>query len=280
MVLSMNSPASQGSRRPSVVSLTRSGESIRSGYVLAGGEFPEEPWFSKVLYEYLLCGCLCDSRQFPGAQLTEEEVEFLRTYRQSMDRPFNSKNPDHEMLLTSIWRNTFPETELPAEIDPKWTSLGFQSSNPRTDIRTGIHSLEAMEYMSRVHVVEFRRIVCEASDPQSEYPFAASCVSIAFSLVIFFKLNLRTSVNPSSSTIGGNRYAVKQFVRLSMHHRDFFNELFAYMVMRVHKEWMTQEPGQFDIHYFAAAQNAAVEALTTLFNKKRVTCDLSPLLNS
>jgi hypothetical protein len=270
MVLSSSSPAaSVGSRRPSVISGNRSNESIRSGYVLAGGTDPNESWFHAFVSDYILCGCICAPRYSKASILSEPERQFLIELQVAIARPFDSANPDHEILLSSVWRNTFPGEPLPGLVDVKWTRLGFQSNNPRTDIRTGFHSLEAMEYMSRNYTEEFRRIVHEASDPETEYPFAASCVSIAFSLVVFFKLNSRTSVNPSGSA-SGNRWAIKQFVRLSMTNKDSFNELFSMVTVRVHKEWMKQVSGEFDIHYFSVAIGKSMDAVAALFNTRRV----------
>ena len=270
MVLSSSSPvASVNSRRPSVASVNRSNESVRSGYVLAGGADPEQSWVHAFFADYIMCGCICAPRHSKASILSEHEKQFQLELQILMARPYDSTNPDHEMLLSSIWRNTFPGEALPGTVDSKWTRLGFQSSNPRTDIRTGVHSLEAMEYMSRTYTEEFRKIVHEASDPETEYPFAASCVSIAFSLVVFFKLNARTSVNPSGSA-SGNRWAIKQFIRLSMTNKDCFNELFSMVTMRVHREWMKQASGEFDIHYFSVAIGKGMDALAALFNNRRV----------
>jgi hypothetical protein len=201
--------------------------------------------------------------------LTVEEETFLEQLRMQMDVLFDRSNADHEMLFASIWRNTFPTETVPLEIDARWTKLGFQSSNPRTDIRTGVHALLAIEYMSRRYTSQFRQIVKEASDPASEYPFAASCVSLAFSLVVFFKLNKRTAVNPSGAP-SGSRLAAKQFVRLCMANRDCFHELFSILAIRIHREWMKQEPGRFDIHFYAFASAEGVKAVANLFERKRV----------
>ena len=137
----------------------------------------------------------------------------------------------------------------------------------------------SMEYMSKHYLSEFRKIVREAGNPLTEYPFAASCVSIAFSILLFFKLNRRTSVNPSGSA-SGNRLAVKQFVRLSMAHPDCFDEVFTLVTIRVHTEWMNQlavtSQPRFDIHYFAVALNKGIGAMSDLFNHKRIK-DLSDL---
>jgi hypothetical protein len=200
---------------------------------------------------------------------TPQEEEFFADLRAHLDEPYDMKNQEHEILLTKIWQNTFPKDPIPEAVDPHWTKLGFQSANPRTDIRTGVHSLQSMEYMSRVYTDEFKAIVHESSHRATEYPFAASCVSVAFAVVIFFRLNKRTSVNPSGAQ-SGNGLALKQFVRLSMDNRDTVHEIFSHVAIRVHKEWMKQEMGKFDIHYFAVALSTGVEAMKEIFNKKRI----------
>lgn len=273
MVLNHDSPENY-SVRGSVGSMAtgRPLESVRSGYVLAGGEDPVERWYVKFIRDVLFCGCLCRTDDAMNV-LTETECAYLEELRLYMEEPFIDSNPDHEMLLTKIWTNAFPQEVLPAAIDIKWTNLGFQSSNPRTDIRTGVHSLLSMEYMSRTYPLEFRRIVSEAHDPNSEYPFAASCVSISFSLLIFFKLNTKTSVNPSGCA-SGTRYALKQFIRLSMSFPNLFDEIFSRVTMSVHKHWMNQlsvtEKSRFDIHYFGVALTKGLEGMTYLFNEKRI----------
>ncbi len=253
----------------STLSYNRSSESLRSGYVLPHGRDPVVSWYSIFIEKVIMCGCVCHRAGGRAANLTMDEEEFMHELRVYMEEPFDTTNIDHEMLLSSIWRRAYPGSSLPHPIDPLWTRLGFQSSNPRTDIRTGVHSLWAMDYMSRMHEEEFRKIVQEASRPECEYPFAASCVSVAFSIMIFFHLNQRVSVNPSSSG-SGNKLAIKQFVRLSLDNRDAVNEIFSHAMMRVHAEWMKQTPGSFDIHYFATALSEGIGALADLFNNRRV----------
>lgn len=262
------------SRRSSTSSLSshrgfRNPDSIRSGYVLPDGEDPTESWLDKLLGKFSLCGCTCMKRPSKDLMFTPQEDEFFEDLRSHLDEPFESRNPDHEILLEKLWRNTFSNDSMPEPVDPRWTKLGFQSANPRTDIRTGVHSLRSMEYMSRVYPAEFRRIVDESSHRSTEYPFAASCVSIAFAVVIFFRLNRRTSVNPSG-TQSGNQLALKQFVRLSMDNRDTVHEIFCHITIRVHQEWMKQSPGSFDIHHFATALSIGTEAMKDLFSKKRI----------
>jgi hypothetical protein len=284
MVLSSDPPLQDArssiSRRSSASSISvnrsqRNTESVRSGYILPEGQNPTEPWHEKLISRFQFCGCVCLNRSMRDVAFTPQEEEFFGDLRGHLDEPYDMKNPEHEMLLTKIWENTFPNDPLPEPVDPHWTKLGFQSANPRTDIRTGVHSLRSMEYMSRVYSDEFRAIVRESSHRATEYPFAASCVSVAFAVVIFFRLNKRTSVNPSG-TQSGNGLALKQFVRLSMENKDTVHEIFTHVALRVHKEWMKQEMGKFDIHYFAVALSTGVEAMKEVFNKKRIV-DLSDL---
>jgi hypothetical protein len=278
MVLSNVSPGYEKSggitRRSSTSSLSsgrgfRNADSIRSGYVLRDGEDPTESWYNKLLAKFSVCGCSCMTRPARDLMFTPQEEEFFEDLRSHLDEPYDVRNPDHEVLLEKLWKNTFPEDPMPDAVDPRWTKLGFQSANPRTDIRTGVHSMRSMEYMSRVYTADFRRIVDESSNRSTEYPFAASCVSVAFAVVIFFRLNRRTSVNPSG-TQSGNHLALKQFVRLSMDNRDSVHEIFSHVTIRVHNEWMKQSIGSFDIHYFARALSIAVEAMKDTFNKKRI----------
>ena len=278
MVLS-NAPPVYGkgesiSRRSSTSSLSsgrgfRNADSIRSGYVLPDGADPSESWFNRLLAKFTVCGCTCMTRPAKELMFTPQEEEFFEDLRSHLDEPYDVRNPDHEVLLEKLWKNTFPNDSLPEPVDPRWTKLGFQSANPRTDIRTGVHSLRSMEYMTRAYPEEFRRIVNESAHRSTEYPFAASCVSIAFAIVIFFRLNRRTSVNPSG-TQSGNHLALKQFVRLSMENRDTVHEIFCHVTIRVHNEWMKQTPGSFDIHYFARALSVSVETMKEIFSKKRI----------
>jgi hypothetical protein len=267
MVLSNDSPVN--GRRNSTSSLNRSGASVRSGYMLAQGRSPTESWFSRFITEFILCGCICDPKGAKGPPLTNDEEEFLEALRGFMERPFDSSNADHMNIIFSIWRNLSPESELPPPVDPRWKKLGFQSANPVTDIRTGLHSVESLEYLSKQYPLEFRRMVSEASNPQSEYPFAASALSIAFLLIMFFRLNKRTGVNPVGSP-SGSRAALKQFIRLSLVNRNFFDEVFCVVVRRVHNEWMGQPGGHFDIHYFATALGIGMNAVAEFFNEKRI----------
>jgi len=278
MVLSNAPPASTKDdniiRRSSTSSISsgrgfRNADSIRSGYVLPDGEDPSESWLNRLLSKFSPCGCTCLTRASKELMFTPQEEDFFEDLRSHLDEPYDVRNPDHEVLLEKLWKNTFPNDPVPEPVDPRWTKLGFQSANPRTDIRTGVHSVRSMEYMSRVYPEEFRRIVSESSNRSTEYPFAASCVSVAFAVVIFFRLNRRTSVNPSG-TQSANHLALKQFVRLSMDNRDTVHEIFTHVTIRVHNEWMKQTPGTFDIHYFATALSVGVETMKEIFSKKRI----------
>ena len=279
MVLSSESPATNSAITSNNAS-SRPSDSARSGYILSEGQSPEESLVWRLIQEYILCGCICPGRPKDlTPELTRDEEEYLVELRKAINIAFDSKNADHEMLLASIWRNAFPGDAIPGPIDPQWKKLGFQSGNPRTDLRTGVHSLMAIEYMSRRYADEFRLIVRESGTHSSEYPFAASCVSLAFSLIVFFKLNNRTAVNPSGAP-SGSRFALKQFVRLCMCDKECFNELFAHVAIRVHREWMKQEPSRFDIHYYAVASGRGMKAVAELFQSKRIrnASDFSQIL--
>lgn len=265
MVLSAEPPQNR-----SVMSSPVSTESVRSGYVLAGGRDPVEPWYVRYWSEILLCGCLCGSRNLDT--LTVSEVDLLSEFRILLEEPW--RGPDHEVLLFSIWRNVFPSEALPSLVDVKWTRLGFQSHNPVSDIRAGVCPIISMEYMSRVYPADFKRCVSESSDPKSEYPFAASCMSVSFSQIVFFKLNSQTSVNPSGCPSGTNR-AIKQLVKLvTAHGRLAFDEIFSKVTLRIHAEWMNQltvtHKSTFDIHYFATALSRGLDAMADLFNNQKI----------
>merc|ERR1711879_492016 len=58
-----------------------------------------------------------------------------------------------------------------SDTSPRWKRLGFQSSNPRTDLRTGIIALDNFAYFFEQYPEDAQRLCLESS---SNYPLAVA----------------------------------------------------------------------------------------------------------
>jgi hypothetical protein len=176
-----------------------------------------------------------------------------------MEQPYDPKDVVNEAMLNDIWRTAFPGDSVPDNVDPKWTRLGFQSKNPRTDIRTGVHSLKSLHYFSTHYPNDLRRMVVESVN----YPFAASAISIAFSLVLFFRLNRKLSINQSGNKSCSNQI-IKDFIDKIKSNRNEFNEIYSNLLKSVHFEFLTN--GNSDIHNYQICLHNSIEKLREKFN--------------
>lgn len=71
-------------------------------------------------------------------------------------------------------------------ISDRWVDLGFQSDDPSRDFRGGgVLSLACLVYMAESAPDVFHRLMAKTDGVRSdyEYPFAASCISVVFSLI-------------------------------------------------------------------------------------------------
>lgn len=71
---------------------------------------------------------------------------------------------------------------------PRWRQLGFQSSDPRTDLRTGILALDCLVYMAEKYPLATSEMIREAQSNGIDYPFAVASINVTQHLARYFHL--------------------------------------------------------------------------------------------
>lgn len=167
----------------------------------------------------------------------------------------NNPKPDDADLQKQVlllWNTAFPDQKLEMfEKGQRWKKLGFQGTDPSTDVRTGSWPLEQLVALATHHPIEFRRMVQEASDPSSFYLFAISCFNVSHMLVLFFDLHTFASVSPIGKVARASKRQLRNLARLVVREcqandvdvsanicKLVLNEVFMELLGVVHRDWM------------------------------------------
>ncbi|CAE8594050.1 unnamed protein product [Polarella glacialis] len=152
---------------------------------------------------------------------------------------------------------------------PRWRQLGFQSSNPRTDLRTGILALDAMVYLAERYPLATGQMVREAQNDGIDYPFAVASINITQHLARYLHLVRDGSSGGSASGIqAAPPRVVQRFARLLLSSGaaetssdkfapDAFCELHAAVLARLHATWKglkTENPHLTVMHFGPAME--------------------------
>lgn len=92
---------------------------------------------------------------------------------------FVASNRDHEALLERLWTGLLPEQRFPGPISEEWSLLGWQGTDPSTDLRgMGLLALDMLtHFATSEHQGDARRCLNLSIEPY--FPFAATSVVIA-----------------------------------------------------------------------------------------------------
>ena len=144
--------------------------------------YPEgsEPASSPSFFDCWCIACLCRKHE----PLNMDEKSALEVVRKALLETKEGNESILSELLTRAWKGLYPDdTELPLVSD-KWKMLGFQSSNPGTDVRTGLFPMRSVVYFIETYPKQARDILSSSQQPSSEYPFAACAFNVSVSLHI------------------------------------------------------------------------------------------------
>lgn len=167
---------------------------------------------------------------------------------------FVPESDEAAQLLRRIWTAAFPdEAVAPAELSGKrqsltacgqlrsesWKRLGFQSADPRTDVRTGRFVLDQFHYLAVMYPQSLQRLAKEAED--LEYFLAISCFNLTHMILVFFGLINVATVSPVPGAKPATRKQLLNFLGLccrSPHSpATVLNELFVSLVERLNSTW-------------------------------------------
>ena len=128
-----------------------------------------------------------------GASSTESEferLELLEALRTVCGKAFDASDSEHEEPLIRIWDHAFPldEYTLPS---PMWKELGFQGTDPRTDLRgAGIvglkHLQKFLEHLPEGSLSE--ESAAGTADAASSLPLSIASINCSAMLLTYLQL--------------------------------------------------------------------------------------------
>eukprot|EP00437_Effrenium_voratum_P024323 CAMPEP_0181412634 /NCGR_PEP_ID=MMETSP1110-20121109/8530_1 /TAXON_ID=174948 /ORGANISM="Symbiodinium sp., Strain CCMP421" /LENGTH=265 /DNA_ID=CAMNT_0023535367 /DNA_START=41 /DNA_END=838 /DNA_ORIENTATION=- len=184
--------------------------------------------------------------------LTDHEKDAVWHLRRHV---VNNPKPEESELYKQVvllWNTAFPEEKLDTfEKGQRWKRLGFQGTDPATDVRTGAFPLEQLVFLATHHPIEFKQMALEATRPASFYLFAISCFNVSHMLAIYFDLNTCPSVSPLGQVPCASKRQLRNLARLVVREcnandvdmsvsicRLVLNEVFYEVLGVVHKAWL------------------------------------------
>lgn len=159
---------------------------------------------------------------------------------------------------------------------PRWRQLGFQSSDPRSDLRTGILALDCLVYMAEKYPLATSQMIREAQSNGIDYPFAVASINVTQHLARYFHLvkdAFGCPMDPASPR------AVHRFAgllhRLGGEAIEPFCELHAAVMTRLHCNWRRrkQEEPQITVMHFSPVLDETLKI-------SRRFCESARMLNS
>eukprot|EP00730_Choanoeca_flexa_P015703 TRINITY_DN7271_c0_g2_i2.p1 TRINITY_DN7271_c0_g2~~TRINITY_DN7271_c0_g2_i2.p1 ORF type:complete len:259 (+),score=30.77 TRINITY_DN7271_c0_g2_i2:33-779(+) len=119
-----------------------------------------------------------------------ETVELSKTAQAASDHleatahtKFDDSNADHIAMLEQLWREMMPSEPYPGRSNRIWGEVGFQGSDPVTDLRgMGMLGLESLVYIATHHKDLVQRIHRQPNDTYF-YFFAIGGINIASSVL-------------------------------------------------------------------------------------------------
>ncbi|KAI8111521.1 hypothetical protein M9435_004021 [Picochlorum sp. BPE23] len=125
----------------------------------------------------------------------------------------------------------------------RWVDLGFQSDDPSRDFRGGgVLSLTCLVYMAESAPHVFHRLMAKTCGVRSEYeyPFAASCISVVFSLIDALKIRTLSSthIDVSPSSYG--------FAHLYIRDEEAFEKIVMHTMLYLDEIWLSSSASYMD----------------------------------
>lgn len=145
--------------------------------------------------------------------------------------PYDESNPQHEEHLAALYREVFNESEMPARSE-KWKTIGFQSTNPRTDFRgAGLLGLLCLRYFVQNYHEEFLQM-----RQNSTIYLALKSINVTHNLIVYFYLN-SSDVTPDLMALRAGRKQFKRFCKFNAISKRSFFELHAHTLLYIYDRW-------------------------------------------
>jgi hypothetical protein len=150
---------------------------------------------------------------------------------------FVADSPDTDRLLVEIWNSAFPDEPITEAVSSeRWPRLGFQSNNPRTDVRTGRFALLQFHYFVKTYPDIAQKVVRQAET--LEYPLAISAFNLTHMVLVFFDLYDSSTVSPVSGAVQADLQQLKNFACLCKGQgKSVLDELLCVLIQKLHDTW-------------------------------------------
>lgn len=142
---------------------------------------------NKSLLEKLACCCVVDK------DLTHIENKRYQQFVWEFVKSYDEENPRHEATLKTLFDQVLDD-EARENADErmktdKWTEIGFQSTNPRTDFRGGgILSLLCLIYFSSEFKEQFE-LMKQSYKEKEDFFLAISSINLTSFMQSYFYMN-------------------------------------------------------------------------------------------
>jgi len=105
-----------------------------------------------------------------GSEKLENECVNAFVYAKT---PLDPDDVDHQRMLTQLYRTLTGDALSPPQYGPHWQQIGFQGTDPGTDLRgSGMMALLQLLYFARHHKSLMLRIYQLSLDDRQNFPFA------------------------------------------------------------------------------------------------------------
>ncbi|EKX52515.1 hypothetical protein GUITHDRAFT_84631 [Guillardia theta CCMP2712] len=170
-------------------------------------------------------------------------TETKKNFQLFLDEHIGGSLEDHVKHmdeLRRLWSLSFPSMPVPPRPDDRWKMLGFQGTDPVTDLRAmGALSVKLLCYMAQAYNRTYHEILkesCPLGEDNKSFPFACAGVNICFLLVDGLKLKTLSS-SPSHKIDYSVKRCQSTFYELLHGEPNAFNEIFCYTFMIFGREW-------------------------------------------
>lgn len=208
---------------------------------------------------FYCCKCCHKQQSIPLSEfvLSKTQKKRTRSLQRRLNMGFDSENKEHCNYLVSFGNATLgddfetirskniAEGKDPLEFE-LWKELGFQGTNPITDLRAaGMLGLQNLKYFKDHNEEKFHQIIdygCKCTDTTNQeelkyyFPWAISGINITFMLYKLFSLDrtAQSMLNERSACI---YYA---FLRLIETDEDAFEKIYCFAFLALFKMWIQE----------------------------------------
>lgn len=207
------------------------------------------------------CCCKCCHKQqvipLSDFKLSKTQKKYIRKLQHRLNMRFDDENKEHCNYLSSFGISTLGDNfetirskNIAEGKDPLvfelWKEIGFQGTNPITDLRAaGMLSLQNLKYFKDHNEEKFHQIIDygqKCTDPLNQeelkyyFPWAISGINITFMLYKLFSLDRspQSMLNERSACI---YYA---FLRLIETEKDVFEKIYCSAFLALFKMWIQE----------------------------------------